>query len=331
LPAGRGILGIAKQDRVVLERILWDNGDERVAAADASGRQRGPKERNMNRRDEVFAKVETIPALPTAAGRMVMLLRDPDVDIAEVIRTIEYDPSLTTNMLRLANSAYFAGPRSISSLRDAVVRLGFNRIFQLVITSAILPVARQAVQGYDLPPGMLLEHSIAVAIGAEELAAMLKLKTPPATFTAGLLHDLGKVILGTFLEVDAKPIVDLAFQEKISFEQAEARVLGIDHAEAGAALLERWDLPTTIVQVVRWHHQPESYQGEPVVMDLVHAADHLSLATGVGAGVDGLNYHPSDEVMARLDLKDAVAEAVLCKMLDGVEGLRDIIGMPGRR
>ena len=285
----------------------------------------------MSRRDEVLSKVQTIPALPTAAGRIVLLLRDPEVAIAEVIRTIEYDPSLTTNVLRLANSAYFAGPRTIASLRDAVVRLGFNRIFQLVITSAILPVARQAVKGYDLPPGKLLEHSIGVAIGAEELGTQLRLKPPPETFTAGLLHDLGKVILGTFLEVDAAPIIELAYQQQISFERAEAMVLDIDHAEAGAALLEWWSLPTTIVQVVRWHHQPESYEGDTVIIDLVHAADHLSLTAGTAAGVDGLNYHPSQEVMARLCLNATIEDTVVCRMLEGIESLRDVIGAPAGR
>ncbi len=284
-----------------------------------------------SRRDEIIKKLETIPALPTAASRMIVLLRDPDVEIAEVIKTIEFDPSLTTNVLRLANSAYFGGPRTIVSLRDAIVRLGFNRIFQLVITSAIMPVVRQEVKGYDLPPGSLLDHSMAVAIGTEELAAQLKMKTPAAAFTAGLLHDLGKVILGTFLQVDAKPIIELAFTEKLSFEIAEARILGIDHAEVGAALLERWDLPTTLVDVVRWHHHPESYTGDSVLMDLVHAADHLSLSSGIGTGVDGLNYHPSEEVMARLNLKASVAEAVLCKMLDGVAELREIVAPNARR
>jgi putative nucleotidyltransferase with HDIG domain len=282
----------------------------------------------MSRRDEVLAKVRTIPALPTAAARVIILLRDPDVDIKEVIRTIEYDPGLTSNVLRLANSAYFAGPRTISSLRDAIVRLGLNRVFQLVITSAIAPVARQAVKGYDLPPLQLLSHSVAVAVGVEELATRLKRPAPPATFTAGLLHDLGKIILGTFVEIDAAPILSLAYRERISFEVAENQVLGINHAEAGAALLERWNLPVTIVDVVRWHHEPESFTGETLAMDLVHAADHLSLGSGIGVGIDGLNYHPSPVVMSRLMLKADVAEAVLCHMIDAIKEIGALFEAP---
>lgn len=284
----------------------------------------------MSRRDDILAKVRTIPALPTAATRMMVLLRDPDVDINEIIRTIEYDPGLTSNVLRLANSAYFGSPRTITSLREAIVRLGLNRIFQLVITSAILPVARKAVKGYDLPPGKLLEHSVAVAIGAEELARQLEHKVPTAAFTAGLLHDLGKVILGTFMEVDGTAIVAVAYQNRISFEIAEAQVLGIDHPETGAALLERWNLPTTLVEVVRWHHKPESFQGDTLLIDLVHIADHISLETGIGAGIDGLNYAPSPLVLSRLPFTPAVAETVACRMVSGIDELRDLIGSTAR-
>ena len=282
----------------------------------------------MTRRAEILEGLESIPALPTAANRMIVLLRDPDVEIVEVVQTIEYDPGLTSNVLRLANSAYFGGPRTISSLRDAIMRLGFNRIFQLVITSAILPVAKQAVKGYDLPAGELLDHSIAVAIGAEELGRQLHLRVPPATFTAGLLHDLGKIVLGTFLQVDAGPIIALALQEQVSFEVAEEQVLGIDHAEAGAALLERWSIPGPVVETVRWHHHPESFTGDAALMDLVHVADHLSLSGGVGTTAHGVTYRLSEQVMSHIDLRQDVVESVLQKMLEGVADLRGILDSP---
>jgi putative nucleotidyltransferase with HDIG domain len=273
----------------------------------------------VSQREAVLEQVRAIPALPSAATRMVVLLRDPDVDVNEVLRAIEFDPSLTSNVLRLANSAYFAMPRSIGSLKDAIVRLGFNRIFQLVIASAVVSIARRSVKGYDLAPGELLRHSISVAIGAEVLGQQLQRPVPTATFTAGLLHDLGKLVLSTFLEVDALPIATLAFNEEISFEIAEARVLGIDHAEAGAALLECWNLPDAIVEVVRCHHDPETFRGDPLVLDLVHVADHLSLEVGLGAGVDGLNYQPSRAVTDRLRLQAGVAETVLSKMVEAAD------------
>ncbi len=284
--------------------------------------------KTISRRETILDQVRTIPALPTAATRMVVLLRDPDVEIENVLRAIEVDQSLTSNVLRLANSAYFAPPRSIDSVKDAVMRLGFNRIFQLVITSAIVPVANRRVQGYDLPPGELLEHSISVAVGAEMLGKQLNRTVPSSAFTAGLLHDLGKLVLGTFLEVDSAPIAKLAFEEKVSFEIAETKVLGINHAEVGAALLEHWNLPESLVETVRCHHDPDTYKGNDFfVLDLVHVADNLSLEAGLGAGIDGLNYVPSRSALQRLQLKPGMTETVLCKMIEAAADLAKLLGI----
>ncbi len=280
----------------------------------------------MSHKDEILAKAQAVPAIPTAAIKAIQLLQDIEIDIAELLKTIEYDPGLTSNVLRLANSAYFGGRTTISSLRDAVVRLGMKRILQLVMMSAISPYARRAIKGYDLPPGQLLEHSIATAIAAEQLAKALKVQAPDHTFTGALLHDLGKIVLGTFVEVDATPIRELAFEHQVSFELAEQRILGIDHAEVGAVLLEHWNLPANLVNPVRYHHQPEQAEGDTLVVDLVHVANMLALESGIGIGVAGLNYCPSEEVVARLGLRVEMTEVAVCEMLTALQELRTLVG-----
>ena len=280
----------------------------------------------MSIRESVLEKVTSIPSMPTAANTVVCLLKNPDVDINTLMRAIEFDQGLTSNVLRLANSAYFGGPRTIGSLRDAILRLGMNRIFQLVIMSAIVPVARHEIRGYDLPPGKLLEHSIAVAIGAEEIAKCMNIKAPFLTFTAGLLHDLGKVVLSTFIEVDVQRIVNLAYSGEASFEAAEAEVLGIDHAETGALLLQAWNLPEGIVNAVKYHHRPDDFEGDALVVDLVHLADSLALTNGLGRGFDGLNYKPSAQVLERRRLEGCCTDDVVAKMMEGIDEFRDLTG-----
>lgn len=269
----------------------------------------------MSRRDEILEKVKTITALPAAASRVLVLLRDPNSSIGDIMEAIEFDPSLTADFLRLANSAFFAGPRRISTLREAGVLLGTARIQQLVLASAVFPLAMRPVKGYDLPPGQLLDRLIAVGIGAEELGRAMGLHPPHYTFTAGLLHGIGKIVLGTFIEIDADPILKLAFEEQTPFDEAERKILGIDHAEVGAALLEHWNIPDEIVQVVRWYNQPENFSGDPLVVDLVHYANILSIECGLGAGIDGLHYLPSAAVLERLHPTTLVAEQVTCRML----------------
>jgi len=278
-------------------------------------------------RDAILAQVRSIPSLPTAATRVIGLLRDPDVEVNDLLHAIEYDPGLTSNVLRLANSAYFAGPRSIGSLREAIVRLGMNRLFQLVVTTAITPFGRTEVKGYDLSPGQLLEHAVATAIGAEELANQLGRKAPGETFTAALLHDLGKIVLGTYVEADAQAITGLAFKEGMPFDQAEARILGIDHAETGAILLEQWGLPASIIGVVRWHHDPSHYEGDRLLYDLVYVANHLCLECGIGSGMDGINRRPVADVYLRLGMNEQIAEKAIIAMRDGFENLRGLMGL----
>ncbi len=268
-----------------------------------------------NRRDEILAHIPDIPSLPTSAVEVIRLVQSPNSSMTEIMSAIEYDPALTAEVLRLANSAYFAGPRTIATLREAGVLFGTARLMQVVLAAAVFPLARRPLKGYDLEPGRLLEHLAAVAIGSEELASALGEVTPRYTFTAGLLHDVGKLVLGTFVEVDAGPILRLAHQEQVTFDEAERAVLGIDHAEVGAELLRRWNLPEEIVEAVRWHQEPDERGAENLVVDLVHVADMLSVENGLGVGIDGLHYRPSEVVAARRQLNATMLERVSCVML----------------
>lgn len=269
----------------------------------------------MSVRDDVLAAIPEIPALPVAASRVLRLAQQPDTGISEIMAAIEYDPGLTSDMLRLANTAYFAGPRQVSSLREAGVLFGTQRIVELVLASSVFPIAKQSVAGYDLPAGELVRQSMALAIGAEHLSSLLGRTAPAHTFTAALLSDIGKIVLGTFLHVDAAPILKLAEDEALSFEVAEQRVLGIDHAEVGAELLRAWNLPDNVIDVVRWHHTPDAHPGDPYVVDLVHIANHLAVSCGLGVGLDGLNYRPAMSAVERLGVNHLTLEKTTCQIV----------------
>lgn len=279
----------------------------------------------MSLRDQVLQRIPEIPALPASAAHVLRLVQDPDVGVGAIMEVIEYDPVLTTEVLRLANTAYFAGPRSVGTLRDAGVLFGTQRILQLVLATSVFPIARHPLMGYDLPAGQLIRHSMAVAIGAEQIATLCGRPAPGHAFTAGLLSDLGKLVLGSFLEVDAGPIVALAYEEGLSFERAEQRVLGIDHAEVGALLLETWNVPENIVDVVRWHHEPDQSSGDHFVADLVHAASHLSAGFGLGGGVDGLSYRPNEATLIRLKVDETLLERAGCNMLIGLAQVQNLL------
>ncbi len=285
----------------------------------------------MSTRDAILEQVRTVPSLPASAIQALHIAQDDNASIGELQKVIEHDPALASNLLRMANSAYYRGHGEIATVRDAVVRLGTKTILDLILGSAIAPVARRPVSGYDLPANALLRHAIAVAIGADRLGGHGGGQVPPYTYTAGLLHDLGKVVLGSFLEIDGAAIRRLAFDEGLSFEQAEQDILGIDHAEVGAILLSEWNVPEPIVAAVRWHHEPERNKtGDQRAVDLVHIANIVVLSGGLGMGSEGLNYAVSHDALQRLAMTTAIAEAVIGtvvfdlteveNLLQGVEG-----------
>ena len=269
----------------------------------------------MSQRDEILSKIFDIESIPAAAAEASRLLSDPESDMAEIVRAIEYDPGLTSNLLRMANSAYYGVSEPIGSVRNALVRLGTYQIYQMIVSWGFSSMAQQSVPGYGLTAGRLWEHSIGVAVGAEQISSDLGFQSADHAFTAGLLHDIGKIVLGTFVEVDIDSILQLANRENISFEVAEQQVLGIDHAEVGSILLEHWGFPANIVEACKWHHQPESLAEESTVLDLVHVADSMCLMGGIGVGIDETNYQTSPKVASRLNLDAVVTDKIVSEIL----------------
>lgn len=275
----------------------------------------------MSKRNEILEAITRIEALPANAGRLAALLAHTDADLNEITRCVELDPGLAANVLHVCNSALYVGRANVASIRDAVVRLGTRMVMNLALAHAIRPLAGNAVPGYGLPAGELWRHSVAVATGTEILSEGLGFTPPPEAFTAGLLHDVGKLVLGIAVADESRDIQALVAGGGITFEEAERKVLGIDHAESGALLLEQWGLPESLCLVARWHHEPDSSPVVSRVLDLVHVTDILVLGAGYGMGEDGYHYRVSESVVERLALSNDLMERTLCKILDGMAAI----------
>lgn len=284
----------------------------------------------MMKRKIILAQVKRLPVLPSSVQKAMELLRDPEVDMGRLAETLRHDPGITANILRLANSAYFGAVHRITTLRDAVVRLGAKRVSQLLLTVAVAPRISGEVDGYDLPPCALLEQSLAVAIASELVAAECGVEAPAHTFTAGLLANVGKIVMDHFLGVDGENITELAEHQGISFEEAERRILGTDHVEVGAELLTCWNLPGEIVDVVRYRLTPDACPHPNLALDLVHAGDAIARLTGMGQGLDGMQYKVSEAVVARLGLKDSAVEKIMTMLLEHVTIVKELLPKCGK-
>lgn len=278
----------------------------------------------MSRREEILARISEVVAVPVSAQKAASLMSNPDADLEELARIIEHDPGLTVNLLKIVNASFFGGSRPIMTAREAIVMLGTAQVLSFVISTGVAPSFVHRVEGYDLAPNMHLQHSVTVGMAARELGTVLGLDTPEHTFTAGLVSEVGKTVLEAYVEVNARPIMTLAIEEGLSFDQAEDRVLGINHAEVGALLLEGWGMPEELSDVVRYHLRPDDFEGENLALDLVHIGSVLAKMIGIGLGLDGLNYDPSLRVAERLGITPAILDTVSANVVEGLGGVWDL-------
>jgi len=270
-------------------------------------------------KDIVLASVEAFPAMSGTASKALQLLRAPNADGADIEGVIKYDPGLTANVLKIANSAYFCGTMSVGSISQAVVRLGWRRMSEVVIASTVNALMAGPVHGYDLPSGELWRHAVACTVAAEVLAAEHRVQAPDELFTSALIHDVGKLILGEFV----KPFFDqiqMLTENGIPFDRAEREILGVDHAEVGAMILKQWALPENIVSAVRWHHRPDAAKEGGVLVDLVHLADMACMLLNIGTGKDGFLYNPSLRAVTRIGVQNSRLQHLAEKISAGLEG-----------
>ena len=273
----------------------------------------------------IVSLLKSFPSMPGAAVKLLALIDDPEISVARIEKILRQDAGLTANLLKLANSAYFGIPSKVGSVRQAVLLLGLKRLIQMVIASCVSAIMDKPVPGYDLAPGELWRHSLAVTVAAEGLVKELKVDAAEEIFTAALLHDVGKLVLGEFVADDFNKIEN-ALSPEVAFETAEDMVLGTNHADIGARILNQWSLPPGIVNAVRWHHDPESADQSDLMLDIVHVANVLCLMIGIGVGRDGLQHQPSAAVIDRLGLAPEHLEKVASQTLQWVEELSAVIG-----
>lgn len=267
-----------------------------------------------------MAQVKSFPGMPATAAKLLKMLKDTESTSAQIEEVLRYDAGLTANILKLTNSAYFGIPSKVSSVRQAIVMLGWKRVMQLVMTMCMSTVLKKPIPGYDLPQGALWQHSVAVSVAAEAVVNALKIPGAEEVFTAALLHDVGKLVLGGFVKNDLEQIKSMV-SKGIAFEVAEYMVIGTDHAEIGARILEKWAFPKDLVNAVNWHHDPETCKNHCTLSDIVHIANAVGLRIGFGREAEGIRIEPSVSVTDGLGLEPVDIEVLAEQTLEGVNKL----------
>lgn len=233
--------------------------------------------------DDVLKVIHRLPSLPTVVMELLASIDQDDVDIDTLAGKIAQDQALTAKALRLANSSFYGRAQAVNTMTEAIAILGFRTVRSVVTTAGLMQsMGHGGGNGPDLQP--FWQHAIAVAVCARELAPHVRVN-PDHAYTAGLLHDIGRLVLVTQLGDQYANAVAYGVAHDCSTLQAERTVLGLDHAEIGQALTVYWKFPLHLQSAVGMHHAAEVPEDESLTLvvmaadAIAHALD-LSLAPG---------------------------------------------------
>jgi putative nucleotidyltransferase with HDIG domain len=274
----------------------------------------------MTQVEAIVQTIDRLPPLPAIIHQALQRINDPRSSAQDVVEIIQYDQGITSQVLQVCNSAYFNLRRQVHSLKEALVLLGFDTLMQILLNKSFHGVLSRPCQGYDLDTGALWRHSVSCAILTEIVSRRIQREPDSRLFTAGLLHDMGKVVLSAYVGETFAAIKTLVREQGYSFVAAEREVLGIDHAELGGLIAEKWEFPPSIIAAVRFHHTPWLSQGDFVeLVGLTHLANCMALLTGIGGGADGLYYAGDPETMHQFRLREKDIEKCLVQLNDRLQ------------
>ncbi len=269
--------------------------------------------------EQIVAKTTDLPTIPAAAIKVMRETQSSSSSAASVAKIIVTDQALSARVLRLANSAYYGLSRRIVDLPEAVVVLGMKSVKNLALVAGTYPWMQRPVTGYCLGPEEMWRHAFGTAVASQIIARVSGKASEDVAFTAGLLHDLGKVALSVWIENKMGAILLYAGREEISFDEAERRVLGYDHCQVGYHLATNWNLPEELCEAALHHHNPAQATVHHGIVDCVHVGDYICSAMGFGLGGDGMLYRFDETSLDRLGITTNQVDAVTDEFVEKFE------------
>lgn len=233
--------------------------------------------------DALAEAAACLEPLPASVTRLAAMVAGGDPDLAEIAEIVSFDQALTASLLRSANSSWSASRTPITTVRDAVIRLGYGTVLSLALGVNVRRRMQQSLPEYGLGEGDLWRHSVASSLACETMPRFTRVRIPSEATTAALLHDIGKLVMSRFLDDTILDTLNRAQEQGgLSRRTAEAELLGVHHGELGGLIVQTWGLPDPIVEGISYHHNPDD---NPTPMTYaVHIADVV--AKTIGAGVD---------------------------------------------
>ena len=264
-------------------------------------------------------KVQGLPTLPSMLNNINRMVLNPATSAKEVAQVISSDPALTSKVLRVVNSSFYGFPNRITTVSHAIVILGFNTIKSIVLSSTIFDVFRRGAKPGDFDRAEFWKHSIGCGAAAKVLGRRINYPMLEELFIAGLLHDVGKIVLDQYVPDKFGEVVNLVRTRDILISEAETEILGVTHADVGAWLFEKWNLSKGLTDTVRCHHNPALAGESQRFAEIIHVADVLVRALRFGNGGDQKIPAIQESAWRSLGLQESELDGLLSQTAAEIE------------
>lgn len=246
-------------------------------------------------------EINELPTLPIVVSRVSELIESPNSSAEDITKVLETDPSLTAKILKLVNSAYYALPKRISSVRQAVVILGFATVKSLAISASVFDMFGSSSSS-PLDKELFWQHSIGCATVSKVFAKHVPGINEEDAFVIGLLHDIGKLVMDQYRPDEFTAAYRTAERWSSSLYKAEIETLEFNHAQVGGWLAEKWKLPQEIVQSINFHHAPPPIERIKLLVGICHFANYACKVKRVGSAGDFCPAERNDKFLEPLNL-----------------------------
>jgi len=233
---------------------------------------------------ELLGKIAAIPPLPAIASRILELADNDHTSALELANVVSADQGLTAQLIKASNSSFYGFSRRVTTVREAIVLLGFKQVRQMSVSASIMKNFRQAIPDDRFNLDLFWGHSVVVAIVAESVARATRAAKPEDAFTAGILHDIGRLVLWQEMPREFNEALDLADGSGLPLAEAELHVTGYAHDEVGRALGDMWHFPRPLVDALGSHHDPTLTVERNGIAGIVSLANRLTWHYGLFCG-----------------------------------------------
>ncbi|MFC1823954.1 HDOD domain-containing protein [Thermodesulfobacteriota bacterium] len=278
--------------------------------------------------DRLKAKIlrafQSFPPMPQIVSQAQKVINDPTAGIKEISDILEADQAIVARILKIANSTFYGRSGKVGSIEDASVLLGHKTLVETIAALGTSQLLGKTLPGYGLEAGALWRHSLAVAHCSEMIAKRKNPGLSDDAFIAGLIHDVGKLILDKHIQQRKVQFGRLIHEDQQSVHKAEKQVLGFDHAEIAADICVKWNIPKSMTVAVKNHHYPSRSRGNEMGY-FINAADMIASGSGFGTGPDGEDHEIESKTRELLSLSDDYLAQIQGQMMESVEKISEAV------